>query len=216
MNIKTIFKIIGVVAVLCLGGILAFFLIPYLLIESGNGKEIIFHDVSIYEKQKYKDESEPSYKMCDFATASEEFIPAFDKITYEYSAMDYYMYDGQSNLTDSSVSIVLDLQFDSYDNYNKAKDDALKTYPFLDITCVEEMYLKYYEECAVFEFDLGSFHCQIVGDETFECIPGTTGIICYSDENMILRYVYFKDIAFAWELESEMSYIKDCTSCKWD
>lgn len=102
----------------------------------------------------------------------------------------------------TAVTCVLDLDFENIDRYKEVKSMELTTRSFAS----ESIGFN-----SALEFVVGNFVCKTVQNEKY---PRQFGIICYNDNDSIMRYLYFEE----WEspeYAKDKDYIIKCTNCPW-
>lgn len=166
-----------------------------------------YHDIEIYTQQKYLDKEVFESKACSTGYNANYFLPKYEEIEYNYSDIDFYLFDGTATMARTAVTLVLDLQFSDKAEYESAKQNELTMRNFR--TEYEDK--KWYDR-PVFEFNIRDFFCKTVYGEDYPC---RFGLICLNDSNYILRYLYFQE----WEspeFVKDADYIYRCTNCPWE
>ena len=166
-----------------------------------------YHDIEIYIQQKYRDKEAFSEKVYHSGAGADYFLPKYEEIEYNYSDIDFYIFDGTATLIRTAVTFVLDLKFSDKNEYEAAKQNELLTRSFR----TEYKEKKWYEK-PVFEFDIKNYHCKTVDGKGFPCY---FGLICLNDTDYVLRYLFFEE----WESPEyvkDADYILSCTNCPWD
>ena len=166
-----------------------------------------YHDVEIYLQQKYRDKEEYGSKIYSSGGNANLFLPEYKELKYNYSDMDFYIFDGTGTMTYTAVTFVLDLKFSDKNEYEAAKQNELSTRSFR----TEYEGKRWLEKDPVFEFNLDNFFCKTVLNNDY---PRRFGLICFNDSYYVLRYLYFEE----WESPEyikDKDYILKCTSCPW-
>ena len=166
-----------------------------------------YNDESIYTEQKFYCVDEFGQKVYHTGISAMYFIPEYEKLEYEYDYLEFYIFDGTATMVKTAITFVLDLYFNDQDAYKSAKDNELETRTFM----TEYPAKKWYEN-PEFEFSIGDFFCKTVYDDNY---PRRFGLICYNDDNFVLRYLYFEEWE-APEYVQNKDYIAKCTNCPWN
>lgn len=166
-----------------------------------------YHDKEIYIQQRYHDKDEFGDQVYAYGMGIEYFMPKYEEIEYNYSDIDFYIFNGASTVTKTAITFALDLIFSDKDEYESAKQSELSTRTFM--TEYEE---KTPNENSAFEFKFGTFLCKTVDGKGY---PQCVRFICLDDSNYILRYLVFDE----WINQDEVKapeYIVKCTNCPWN
>lgn len=166
-----------------------------------------YHDIEIYIQQKYHDKDAFGEKVYHSGVGADYFLPKYEEIEYNYSDIDFYIFDGTATLSKTAVTFVLDLKFNDKTEYESAKQNELATHDFM----TEYEGKKWYEK-PVFEFNIGDYLCKTVDGNGY---PSRVRLICLNDYNYVLRYLIFEE----WESPEyvkDADYILSCTNCPWD
>ena len=134
------------------------------------------------------------------------FLPRYEDVQYNYSDIDFYIFDGTATMDKTAVTFALDLSFDNIDAYNEAKSSELESRTFMTDYSENNRY-----ENAEFEFTTGDFSCKTVYDDDY---PRRFELICFNDGTYTLRYLFFEEWE-AWEYAQDKDYIINCTNCPW-
>ena len=167
-----------------------------------------YHGFEIYSQQRYLDKEEFGEKVYHTGVNAKYFLPEYEEIEYNYSDINFCIFDGTATLTQTAVSFALDLRFSGEDEYELAKQNELSTCNFM--TKYEGK--RWHEKDPVFEFEIGNFICKTVSSDNYPC---RFGLLCFNDNDSTLRYLYFEE----WESPEYIKnakYIQSCTECIWD
>ncbi|MDE6790937.1 MAG: hypothetical protein K2J61_04365 [Clostridia bacterium] len=205
----TVSVIIEAVRIITLPFAIIIILLTGILIADGCSNKDIkrYHDIEIYIQQKYLDKEEFGEQVYYTGAGVDYFIPKFEEIEYNYSDIDFYIFDGTATLSHTAVTFALDLKFSDKNEYESAKQNELSTRTFMT-----EYAEKKQNENPVFEFNLGNFSCKTVDGSGF---PRRVRFICLDDSNYVLRYLVFEE----WEspeFVKDATYILNCTNCPWN
>lgn len=164
-----------------------------------------YHDIEIYSQQKYLDKDEFGDRVYHTGVGAKYFLPKYDEIEYNYSDINFCIFDGTATMTYTAVSFVLDLKFNDKVDYESAKQNELSTRNFM----AEDEGKRWHEKNP--EFELGDFVCKTVSDSKY---PRCFGLLCFNENKSVLRYLYFQE----WESDyiKNAEYIKSCSNCTWD
>ena len=166
-----------------------------------------YHDIDIYIHQTYHDIDALGEYVYRSGSGADYFLPKYEEIEYNYSDIDFYIFDGTATLTRTAVTFVLDSKFDDEAEYETAKQNELSTREFM----TEYKDKKWFDRRPVFEFTLGDFLCKTVNGNGY---PRRVRLICMNDSSFILRYLIFEE----WEAPERIQspdYIKSCSNCPW-
>lgn len=173
-------------------------------------RPVTYHSAEIYTQQQFYDEEMVGKKVSSSGGYARHFLPEYEGIEYNYSSVDFYIYDGTTTLTRTAVTFALDLQFDDENDYLTAKQSELSANNFMTEYNGDDLFL--FEAKPETEFSYGDFTCKIVENADY---PRRCGIICFNDEDYVLRYLYYDE----WEAPEQVpqvDYIVKCTNCPWD
>lgn len=198
----------GIIAV-TLPIVYVFILFSALLIADWRSDKDIkrYHDIEIYIQQKYHDKDEFGEKVYYSGVGVDYFMPKFEEIEYNYSDIDFYIFNGTATLSKTAITFALDLKFSDKDEYESAKQNELSTR-----TLMSEYEAKEGDKEPVFEFNLGNFSCKTVEGNGY---PRRVRFICLDDSNYVLRYLVLEE----WEspeFVKDADYILSCTNCPWN
>lgn len=166
-----------------------------------------YHDVNIYMEKTYFETKELGEKVYHTGINSKQFIPSYNDLSYHYSSIDFYIFDGTATLTDTAVTIALDLFFDDENVYATAKQTAMESNFFMSESEKAENI-----SSSQLDFTIEDFECKTVEDDGFS---RRFGLLCFSDEKRILRYLYFEEWESPEYLKSK-NYIWECSNCPWE
>lgn len=166
-----------------------------------------YHDKEIYIQQKYHDREEFGEQVYFSGVGVDYFMPKYEEIEYNYSDIDFYIYNGVGTLTKTAITFVLDLMFSDKDEYESAKQNELSTRTFMT-----EYEGKKPDENPVFEFNFGTFYCKTADGKGY---PQYVMLICLDDSNCVLRYLVFQEWINRDEVKAP-EYIVKCTNCPWN
>lgn len=172
---------------------------------SNNGKT--YHDKEIYIQQRYHDKDEFGERVYSARVGVDSFMPKYEEIEYNYSDIDFYIFNGEANDTKTAITFALDLMFSDKDEYESAKQNELSTRTFMT-----EYEGKKPNENPVFEFNFGTFLCKTVDLKSY---PQYVKLICLDDSNYVLRYLVLKEWINRDEVKTP-EYIVKCTNCPWN
>lgn len=199
-----------IVAVLPIA-IFIFLIMGMLIADERSNKDIkTYHDIEIYTQQKYYDKDEFGEKVYHSGAGVDYFMPKYEEIEYNYSGIDFYIFDGTATLSKTAVTFALDLKFSDKDEYESAKQYELSTRTFM--MEYEAGKRDQWDKDPVFEFNLGNFSCKTVDGNGY---PRRVRFICVDDSNYVLRYLVFEE----WESPEyvkDADYILSCTNCPWN
>lgn len=198
-------KTIIITLIAIFGCLLAYsiFLIPMLMnhiIETKRNRPIAPNEVTgvnLYLDGSYK-ELESNYY---FNTACKTFDSITNSLKNE-SVTGFYLFDGfYSTGSQTGISFVLDLKFETSDMLNQFYLDELSKYDFYD----------------EFAFNKNNYQINFIKDESITKFrrtkdrPYTYGLICYNENDLILRYVSFID----YQTVDDFSNLFECSNCDW-
>ena len=164
-----------------------------------------YHDINIYIQQQYHNKEVFGDKVYSLGVSADNFMPEYDEIEYNYSDIDFYIYNGTATMTKTAVTFALDLKFNDKDEYESAKSFELSAREFMT------EYKGKQPNKSIFEFELGDFLCKTVEGNGY---PRCAGFICLNDSKLVLRYLIFEE----WESPESVKdarYISGCTNCPW-
>lgn len=167
-----------------------------------------YHDVQIYSEKTYLDKDKFGEKVYFTGLGARSFLPEFSEITYDYSDIDFYLFNGTATSSNTAVTFVLDLKFEDAERYEEAKQTELSCHAFR----TEYADKKWLDCVPLFEFSEGSYVCKTVQNDHY---PSRFGLLCYSDDNNSLRYLFFEEWEASGYIQSK-EYIIECTNCPWD
>lgn len=165
-----------------------------------------YNDTDIYMELKFYNEEDFGQKVYHTGISAMNFIPEYEDLKYDYSSIDFYIFDGTTTMDKTAVSFVLDLHFNDQNAYQSAKNNELESQIFM----MDYPDKKWYED-PEFEFSISDFFCKTVYNDNY---PRRFGLICYNDNNFILRYLFFEEWE-ASEYVQDKDYIAKCTNCPW-
>lgn len=201
---KVLLIILSIILVMVIGTALSYGII---LLDGCTGKIRTYHDIEIYTLQKYHDKDTFGEKVYHSGVGADYFLPKYEEIEYNYSDIDFYIFDGTATSSKTAVTFVLDLKFNDKTEYESAKQNELITRDFM----TEYDGKKWYENPVV-EFNIGNYFCKTVDGTGY---PSRVRLICLNDNNYILRYLIFEE----WESPEyvkDADYISSCTNCPWN
>ena len=166
-----------------------------------------YHNVDIYLEQLYLHKDIFTEKIYHTGIDANFFLPKYEEIEYNYSDIDFYLFNGTPTLSRTAITFALDLMFSDESDYEEAKQNELSTRIFRT-----EYEGKKRNEKPVFEFYKGNFFCKTVYNDNY---PRRFGLLCLDDSDLVLRYLYFEE----WEsgrYVKDPDYIINCTNCPWE
>lgn len=174
-----------------------------------NSHTLSYNDIALYTSGKYlSDDFTDDLRCASAYKLSDKFLPAPEDMDSDLN-YDFYIYDGKANMYGTAVTVVLDVEYSDKARYSADKQSVLGQYA----------YLTEYGGTALatekVSFQLYSFTCNIVDGEGYTDYPAYFGIICYSDNNLILRYYFFYELEGYEYPPTSTDYYADCSVCNW-
>lgn len=177
------------------------FFLLVLLISYSDPKTIkSYEGQDIYIQKTYLDKDKFGEKVYHTGINAGHFMPEYLEIPYRFTDFNFFLFDGTASLLQSAVTYVLDLMFDDADFYEEAKQNEISLHDFMAD-----------EDKSEFEFSKGNYICRLVQSRQY---PRCFGVLCSSDQDKTLRYLYFEE----WEKPEyppRKEYIISCTNCPW-
>ena len=161
-----------------------------------------YADINLYINNSYGELSDHEiYKATSERCMS--FIPSYDNFEYREFVKGFYVFDGKESFSNTSISFVLELQFDNIEEYEQFVIYEHNRYEYTD-----EFNIRY-----------NGYNCYIVQDATLthtysnEKIPNSFGMFCVNQETLIARYIYFRECEFS--VDPKFNIVFQNTNCAW-
>lgn len=194
---KTI-KIVIILAIPCL---LIFVVIP-LMDTYGQSKIARYADLSLYIEDNYKTLSTNNlYGITSDNCKS--YLPSYETFPYKENLNEFYVFNGTKSFLQKSISFVLELQFQNIAEY-------------------EEFLTYEYSRCD-YDFDTtishNDYECFITNNSELtyfyfeEDIPYQFGMLCRNEEELKIRYVYFRECELS--IDDQFNIVFQNTNCEW-
>ena len=168
----------------CVGFIVTLFLGILLDVDYKNNL-ITENDISIYRTEEYG------------------YLPKYDEFDYKDYITDFYLYDSTKTLQAQIVSYVLELSFESYNQYSKFIEYETNRYI-------------YGEDYSILK---NNYECYLCTDEAItlyyydEDMPFTLGMLCLNETDLKVRYIYYINIE--WAVDKKYEDVFKYTNCDW-
>lgn len=178
-------------------------LITISLIGIADSKKILkYDDLNLYKSNNYELlNNNDIYKRT--SNNCKLFIPEYNDFEYSQFANGFYIFDGTNTLTYTSVSFVLELQFNTTQEY-------------------EQFILYEHDRCEYtnkYNIIYHGYECFVTVDENYtyfyyeKDIPYQFGLLCENKNNLMIRYVYFRECESS--LEEQFDVVFKNTNCDW-
>ena len=160
-----------------------------------------YDDVSLYYNNSY--DTLNNTTTYNFTTRRcKEFLPDH---TFEYGeyVKGFYVFDGSGTYYDTSISFVLELQFEDVQTYQ-------------EYLVYENSRHAYTSEFNIFR---NGYTCLLSTDSTLtyfyrdKTVPDIFAMFCTNEEQMVVRYVYFNE--FENEMDEMFNKLFLNTNCEW-
>ncbi len=163
-----------------------------------------YDDINLYINGNYNELYDHSYfKSASMGCA--EYLPKYDEFEYKENIKGFYVFDGSITVIRTSLSFVLELQFQNVEEY-------------------EQFILYEYNRCEYdfdYEFDIRyhGYECYITKSDKItsyyyeQNIPFQFGMLCQNYEKLNIRYVYFRECESS--VDKEFSVVFRNTNCEW-
>ena len=158
-------------------------------------------DVKLYFNDNYQHFSDSG----NYRSAAEkcmDYLPDYEDFDYKDNIKAFYIQDASRNFV-IWISFVLELQFDSMEQYRE--------------------YIAYeHNRCSYtnkFNVQKEGYQCFVVENEDLTLyrykheLPFMFGMLCENEEQLTVRLVYFYDLEGI--LEENFEYVFENTNCKW-
>ena len=193
--------------------IIAFIILPFLISSCSKVKPYIVNDIDVYKTCSFPEKKldENNFKYLSYALL---FFPKEEDISENYVDVSFGMssYHGNNLNFYPSESYVLDILYNE-ECYELEKEKWLLQYDYLQ----EPILSIIGYEMPVTSFTLGNFICKIIVDGNNYPRPTNVKIICYNDEDKIIRFCAIYDDSL--DVISKRKFIKALNEnipCEWE
>ena len=178
--------------------LIVFVLLSVLLLNSCHQEPVKenFNSLEMYISEDYakeiEDNGESIWWKKDAGVYAKNFFPKYDEIAYDYSAIDFFITSYHHKAMYADATFVLELSFNSIEEYERAKQDICSKYKFLEGKLRDDDGIGYSMPFA--ECEIGSFIINIIteGDEK-DNYPHYVSAMGFSDTKYTIRYIYLYD-----------------------
>lgn len=132
-----------------------------------------------------------------------DFLPKYNDFIYRQFVKEFYIFDGSNTMSYTSISFVLELQFDNIQEYKQ----------FL---LYENERMEYTDK---FEITYKEYNCFLTTDTNLtyyyyeENIPFQFGMLCQNEKNLLIRYIYFRECESS--VDKNFNIVFKNTNCNW-
>ena len=163
---------------------------------------IRYDDINLYLDNSYIELLEDDiYKRTSNNCAN--YLPKYESFQFNEFVKAFYVFDGRKTLSHTSISFVLELQFDSLEVY--------------------EQFLSYeHKRCEYtnkFDISFNGYICSISTNENIthyyygEEIPFQFGMLCKNEDKLSIRYIYFRECKGV--VDKQFKIVFENTNCNW-
>ena len=136
-----------------------------------------------------------------YQTNEYPYLPNYDEFEYKEYINGFYLYDSSKALSGQAVTYVLELKFNTLDEYNNFLEYEYNRFEYkMDSKIKRNNY-----ECYI----CPSFEMYYYKGE----MPYALGMLCLNKTDLVVRYLYYKDIQIAIDINYNSVFNK--TNCEW-
>lgn len=173
------------------------------LVDNFDNKKIkLYDDLSLYVDSKYNQLNDSDiYKIT--ADDCTNYLPKYNEFEFKDNVDGFYVFDGSKTVLRTSISFVLELQFQDISEYERFS------------SCE-------YFRCE-YDFDKiinhNGYECRITKNKDLtyfyyeEDIPYQFGMLCENIEMLKIRYVYFRECESF--VDEQFNVVFQNTNCDW-
>lgn len=161
-----------------------------------------FDDVDLYINDEYTVlNNNDVYKRASENCSS--YFPRYEDFGYKKNIVGFYIFDGTKTLTHTSISFVLELQFQ-----NTGEFEQFISYEYSRCEYYFDIKIKHNEyECYITESrNLTYYYFE-------QDIPYQFGMLCENHEKLKIRYVYFRECEST--VDEQFEIVFQNTNCNW-
>lgn len=200
---RKIFIIIGVVIgvyIIALGVLACVFIG---LLFSADDDIITYDDINLYITEEYLNLDDDSvYKGT--SEDCQSFLPEYNGFEFTENVNGFYIFDGRATFTRTTLSFVLELKFDTIEEYEQF---VLYEHQRCNYTDKYNVSYNGYDCCVTTDEELTSFWYK-------EELPFKFGMICQNKDELCARYVYVRVCELS-SVDEEFLEVFECTNCDW-
>lgn len=165
-------------------------------------KIIRYSDINLYINNNY-DKLIDHYGFDFFCNRAKQYLPEHDEFEYKQFIKGFYLFDGAYTFGHTQISVVLELQFNNSQEYEK-------------FIAYEHDRCEYTNK---FNISRNDYICYIAVDEDYTKYryqaerPYMLGMLCENKNNLTVRYVYFEEREL--DVDEQFNRVFTGTNCEW-
>lgn len=165
-------------------------------------KIIRYSDINLYINNNY-DKLIDHYGFDFFCNRAKQYLPEYDAFEYKQFIKGFYLFDGAYTFGHTQISVVLELQFNNSQEYEK-------------FIAYEHDRCEYTNK---FNISRNDYICYITVDEDYTKYryqaerPHKFGMLCENKNNLTVRYVYFEELEV--DVDEQFNRVFTGTNCEW-
>lgn len=168
-------------------------------------------DINLYVNEDYANEDVfYNERIINAGKIAKQVFPKYEEISYKYDKIEFYLCS--NNMRTIDTTFVLELAFDSFEEYELAKNDIYSRYEFLDEKVKEDFNTLMPSN----EFEIGSYFARIA-ITSVDKYPQRFLAVCTNEETMTIRYLfcYDTDTDAISSTSKLIKAIKKASNCSW-
>ena len=169
-------------------------------------------DINVYVNEDYANEDVFDNEwITNAGKLAKQVFPKYEEINYNYDKIEFYLYSNNMMRT-IDTTFVLELTFDSFAEYELAKNDIYSRYEFLDEKVKEGVSTLMPSN----EFKIGNYFARIAVTSV-DKYPKRFLAICTNEETMTIRYLfcYDTDTDAISSTSKLIKAINKASNCSW-
>ena len=165
-------------------------------------KIIRYSDINLYINNNY-DKLIDHYGFDFFCNRAKQYLPEYDAFEYKQFIKGFYLFDGAYTFGHTQISVVLELQFNNSQEYEKFVAYELERCEYTNR----------------FNISRNGYICYITVNENFTLYryqaerPHIFGMLCENKDNLTVRYVYFDEGEA--HVDEQFNWVFTGTNCEW-